>query len=330
MHVSIWQQFSSNHSANFEIVGTFKSEELAQQADEELRNIFRAIAKDRQAYEEYCHDCPPTPTEVAVAEKYRIAWRDSSIDWLVLDGDDVRNIVQVGEFVFVTNLIGDNTNMDAKPVDQLLRSMGADITVTGEYHAAHLTLDLSFRAPDEMPARRLHDEIKAYLDWPTVSDDDYERKGFVQAPWVDYWDGYELKLTTITDRSIRNLVQLDIEARERFRAEHAADVERLNREIAQADQDKDMKRRDRLWKELDPHLDYHYLPPENFSWDEFSAAHRAEFRTAPYSGSIRRDDRELTLTVCYYDYGTALAAIVSYLRANGCSDFRYKFSPKAD
>jgi len=45
MRLSIWQQFSSNHSANFEIVGTFKTEELAHQAAEELREISRAIAQ---------------------------------------------------------------------------------------------------------------------------------------------------------------------------------------------------------------------------------------------------------------------------------------------
>jgi hypothetical protein len=43
MRVSIWQQFSSNHSGHFWVVGTFKTVEDAQKAYDELRAMLTEI-----------------------------------------------------------------------------------------------------------------------------------------------------------------------------------------------------------------------------------------------------------------------------------------------
>jgi uncharacterized lipoprotein YehR (DUF1307 family) len=44
MKLSIWQQFSSNHSANFTTVGQFESAEWAQEALKEVQEIIQNIA----------------------------------------------------------------------------------------------------------------------------------------------------------------------------------------------------------------------------------------------------------------------------------------------
>jgi hypothetical protein len=43
MRVSIWQQFSSNHSSFFTVAGIFKTVELAEKATHELRSIIKTI-----------------------------------------------------------------------------------------------------------------------------------------------------------------------------------------------------------------------------------------------------------------------------------------------
>ena len=92
MRISIWPQFSSNHSANFEIVGVFETHDLAHHTAETLREEFQAIDAQRMGYEPYCHDCPPTTAEALLAKQYGIDWGEFSLDWLVLDGGDVRNV----------------------------------------------------------------------------------------------------------------------------------------------------------------------------------------------------------------------------------------------
>ena len=43
MRISIWQQFSSNHSSSFTIIGTFENSEAAQRAAIEFRAILEKI-----------------------------------------------------------------------------------------------------------------------------------------------------------------------------------------------------------------------------------------------------------------------------------------------
>ena len=45
MKISIWQQFSSNHSANFELVGQFPTVEEAEKAYAILLDILTVIAQ---------------------------------------------------------------------------------------------------------------------------------------------------------------------------------------------------------------------------------------------------------------------------------------------
>ncbi len=50
MRLTLWQQFSSNHSAGFMIVGTFKAATDAQQVANEIRSILVKVAHWREQF----------------------------------------------------------------------------------------------------------------------------------------------------------------------------------------------------------------------------------------------------------------------------------------
>lgn len=86
MQIHVWQQFSSNHSAGFTVVGEFETPEAAEKAAEELRTIIRQImawhVKNPNAYDPDDQSLrPPSPPEVEVAEKYDVEW-EFHVDWI--------------------------------------------------------------------------------------------------------------------------------------------------------------------------------------------------------------------------------------------------------
>src|SRR5262245_22231538 len=82
MKLSLWQQFSSNHSASFTVVGTFESAEKANAAADKLRNILQAIYEWHQQHPGHLNqdDLVPTPPEVEFARRYGVEWTEA-MDW---------------------------------------------------------------------------------------------------------------------------------------------------------------------------------------------------------------------------------------------------------
>src|SRR5688572_1725913 len=96
MKVTLWQQFSSNHSASFMVVGKFESVEWAETVAEELRTILSEISAWWSQYENYDEitlvenrvrkDGGLTPPEKKYAEQFQIEkWgkgRQGVLDWV--------------------------------------------------------------------------------------------------------------------------------------------------------------------------------------------------------------------------------------------------------
>jgi hypothetical protein len=79
MHISLWQQFTSNHSAAFDLIGTFKTAEDAEQAAVEVRTILRRVREwygkqydedERVELREAEDLLPLTPEEEAIRKQY--------------------------------------------------------------------------------------------------------------------------------------------------------------------------------------------------------------------------------------------------------------------
>src|SRR5262245_56940352 len=82
MKISIWQQFSSNHSAHYFVVGKFRTPDEAATAAKELNSIalqikettpLRYIVPDGEGYQ-------PTPVEIEIGKRFGITW-EHGVDW---------------------------------------------------------------------------------------------------------------------------------------------------------------------------------------------------------------------------------------------------------
>src|SRR4051794_26197451 len=87
MRISIWQQFSSNHSSNFMLVGEFISTEAATNAANVLRQIAQSIDRwyldHEEVRERLLEDRLEVPTEVElqICAQYGIE-NVQAVDWL--------------------------------------------------------------------------------------------------------------------------------------------------------------------------------------------------------------------------------------------------------
>src|ERR1700694_4438633 len=106
MRISIWQQFSSNHSGGFEVVGVFASEEQAEVIEKQLHEMFRRIA-DFRGYEHTEHEGALTWPETEYSQQFSIPWSLYSINWILpnaFNKSTVLNVTRFDRYVFVSNL----------------------------------------------------------------------------------------------------------------------------------------------------------------------------------------------------------------------------------
>lgn len=101
MKISIWQQFSSNHSAGFDIVGEFVSVEKAQEVYQTLHEILTLIKEFRRGHDEAIYGL--TWPEQELSKQYNVEWK-TSIDWLFPDDESInKHLILHEKFVAVTN-----------------------------------------------------------------------------------------------------------------------------------------------------------------------------------------------------------------------------------
>jgi hypothetical protein len=169
MRLTLWQQYSSNHSASFMIVGRFESAEWAATVAAEIRAMLTEISVWWAQYIDNWEDVEKeireqhhglTPPEVFYKNYYAIdEWgvgREGVLDWVQSPkaADAVRtfaNFVIVGLGV---DGIGD-TWAGAKPFDKILQVLGGNVIVQGEQYDHYLGMNLTCLAPDEATAQKI-------------------------------------------------------------------------------------------------------------------------------------------------------------------------------
>ncbi|QPC83689.1 hypothetical protein G4Y79_04720 [Phototrophicus methaneseepsis] len=190
MKISIWQQFSSNHSGFFWVVGTFKNVSDAQSAFDELRDMLFTIDKwhrdnrDQSQAAMQQGQITPLPPEQTFAEKYSVQW-PSTIDWTNWAGyylenypgfenvDAQRNaralidnaVQIVGRNVMVSS--PDQTWMTIQPFEGILSRLGAktigyDMETTDTESIDHTTI-MNFTAPNSAIADQIEASLSQYL-----------------------------------------------------------------------------------------------------------------------------------------------------------------------
>lgn len=188
MRVSIWRQWASNHSADFNVVGTFPTPERAQQAAEEVRQLILAVS-DWYARPENAEankarwergKVPLSPPEIAIGERYSIDWGHRGIDWTWPERD--HETVHVFEcLVFVENT--GNTYTGPSPFDQLLARLGGKVVYDIEGYN-YLYVNLTCVAPDEETAQQIVALAQASVTEFNPND---------RMPGIHYLDDVEIK-----------------------------------------------------------------------------------------------------------------------------------------
>lgn len=156
MKLSIWHHFSSNHSNSFTVVGTFISQKDAIEAAQILREIFEHITEQNT---DYLSD-ELLPAEKWYAQKYDIEW-SQHLDWVF--GNPNHFVVQLDDILIVGPMRGDATGLGAYVVDELVAKLGGQVKKEEEMRNTSLLATIDFQATDSEIAKKLHDEIRAYL-----------------------------------------------------------------------------------------------------------------------------------------------------------------------
>lgn len=176
VRISIWQQFSSNHSSFFTVVGEFQSETEAQRAAVELRRLVQAIADYYAAHPEAADVwdnegiAPPTPPEIQMAEQYQLAIdKEYGLDWIWGGMPINEAVISWDRLVFVTHP-GD-TWYGAHPFDYIVQKLGGKTKINGiqdrgtdhqEPASSTWIKQLTCIAPDESFAQALVREIAQF------------------------------------------------------------------------------------------------------------------------------------------------------------------------
>jgi hypothetical protein len=162
MRIAIWQQWASNHSSSFVIVGEFGTAEAATAAAHQLHEMLTLIAQFREGYTGQ----EPTGPEVQFAQEYQLEW-EHTLTWLAL-GPRLDLNADGGYLAIHQNRVflscGDiEASTGGRPLDQLMARLADRVLFeeeTGEYS---ILVSLTCTAPHDDIAPALYDQLHAYL-----------------------------------------------------------------------------------------------------------------------------------------------------------------------
>ena len=173
MRISIWQQFASNHSAHFRLVGQFESPEWAAEVAEELCHVLRTIGAWWQSIDNYTiHDRRErqmaesgelTPPERQFSLEYGVPWwrseevgEGSPLDW-------VRGAWAANSVVVYDNLVfmepPNDTWGGPVPFDAIMRELGGKVAADRE-DGGRIVMTISCVAPNEEVAEQMVSLVK--------------------------------------------------------------------------------------------------------------------------------------------------------------------------
>ncbi len=175
MRVSIWQQFSSNHSAGFTLVGQFESAAWAEQVADEMRHMLKEIGdwweqfdcwEERTQIEERLRRKGQlTPPEEAYQKQYGVEWsknlhtgRLCPLDWV---GSHSPEDVHVYDKLVIIQPRGDSW-IGPQPLDTIMQELGGQVAAQCEIYDHYLAVTVTCDAPDETVAEAMVSEVEAH------------------------------------------------------------------------------------------------------------------------------------------------------------------------
>jgi hypothetical protein len=313
MRISIWQQFSSNHSGFFWVAGTFKSIDEARVAYGQLRQILFEIDRWHREHKDesaaaLISGYKSLPPESAFALQYNVDW-PATIDWT--NFADYRHddhpafksvrpaqerseelideaVSTIGRVVIISN--PDQTWMGVQPFQALLERFGAE--TIGMDMESELPEDfelhpiIRFTAPDALTADNIESAFRDYLSRLAASDN---------SDPVPPWHDDEANFREIVGKS--KLVRQE-------------DIETIQR---------NWKRQENLHNRL-PSI-----------YGQRILAQRLALRR-PNVIIVRKDLNFTLIDMWFHNEPLAISALIAYLEMQGCTgiDFEYSTRPLLD
>ena len=190
MKISIWQQFSANHSSDFTLIGEFPDMEQATHAFQELDSLVKEIDAWNEIHSvEYLG--LPTPIEYEAGRRYDVEFPIST-DWLDGGGASEHAVKQIDNYVTMSTQYRSNELAavgNRRAFEEILVKLGAT-SVSNDYGI----VSVSCRAPDQHTLKSIVAEISEYLS----SIRDKSRREaisystelfFPPPPWLVFWNG---------------------------------------------------------------------------------------------------------------------------------------------
>lgn len=337
MKIRIWQQFSSNNSSSFVIVGHFETQKQAQDTATTLRDILRRMWNWYAAHPEEREtamyvDTPPTGAEQIVTDEYQIEFEEAT-DWVAVEKspDFVNDAVTSFEnHVYLAIL--DETLRIAEPFVALMRKLGADI----KYHdgfPSELSVNISAMTPDDTTAQYIKSASEAYLTRNRGSDL-INTPG--RPPWAQFYSG---QLSPNLEQLNTHInIYLDIlHNLIDWKQANQEQIIRLNERLQLARRDGFQKQAEEFEQKLQVLRDTEAQIMSRLSTTDFDNVEKLldlttaqEFYEGEYSISIEIEERQIHLRKLWFfnrSLGPGLTALVTWLRALGCRDVNYEFVP---
>lgn len=189
MQLTLWQQFTSNHSSGYTVIGRFESADAAHKAGEQLRDILTQIATWHQAYYEQhgvyfgAHHVPPPPTpiEEQLAQRYAIEWDwEQGVDWAKRTDEAPQQVRVSNQLVVISSLF---THYLEQPFSALIEQMGGESFVATDPETAEIQVlvTITCNAPDVETTNALKTVLEEYFR--AISESRY--RGV--PPWSEDW-----------------------------------------------------------------------------------------------------------------------------------------------
>jgi hypothetical protein len=216
MHLSIWQQFSSNHSADFTVIGQFETPEQAEAALARIRTIWLQIYQWREAnfssqdlWSAYWQGAIGASPEQEFAQEVGIPWHpDYKLEW-IRRSSDVENTVRLFRNLVILSSDGETWHYPETYI-AYLRQSNANVFVSYMEYSTRpntvIIIRLSATAPTETLAQQIQSQINQHLllEQP------------VSTPWVAFSGGKRHPLTDRYDFVLnRPLPDVDLTADEK-------------------------------------------------------------------------------------------------------------------
>jgi hypothetical protein len=189
MKLTLWQQFASNHSNSFTLVGVFPTPEDAQAAAERLRKFLNHYIEwyklhpdeaKELFYSDYPHELPQLEREFYQQENVQV--EHSILEWVFALEDPIPldSVLNTYENLLLMESSTDNAQ-GGKPFDELIVRWGGFAFVEAERGTKALYYHLEIAAPNEPVAVELEQLfLKDYGDIHDINE---------FAPWVKYEGG---------------------------------------------------------------------------------------------------------------------------------------------